>query len=89
MARPTLFAAAALGAALAAQDPATVADATFPLLDDATFDPLWQHVVPKSAELEWRRVPWLAQLAQGVVEAQRTDRPLLLWAMNGHPLACT
>ena len=22
-------------------------------------------------------------------EARETDRPILLWAMNGHPLACT
>jgi hypothetical protein len=24
-----------------------------------------------------------------VKEAQEKDRPILLWAMNGHPLGCT
>ncbi len=80
-------------AVLAMEAPAQVAsaaaDAVFPVLDDSTFDGHWQHVVPTAAELEWRRIPWLAQLADGVVAAQQSDRPILLWAMNGHPLACT
>jgi hypothetical protein len=24
-----------------------------------------------------------------VIEAQQRDKPILLWTMNGHPLACT
>lgn len=60
-----------------------------PVLDDATFHALWQQVVPSADELQWRRIAWRSTLAEAVVDAQAADRPILLWAMNGHPLACT
>jgi hypothetical protein len=81
--------AALLASAARAQDGGSAAAATFPVLDEGTFAQHWEHVVPTAAELEWRRIPWLAQLGEGVVAAQAADRPILLWAMNGHPLACT
>lgn len=81
--------AAVLAIGVPAQEGSAAADASFPVLDDTTFAQHWEHVVPSAAELEWRRIPWLAQLAQGVIAAQAEDRPILLWAMNGHPLACT
>ena len=28
-------------------------------------------------------------LWEAVVEANLEDKPILLWAMNGHPMACT
>ena len=31
----------------------------------------------------------LGTLAEAVVQAHAQDMPILLWAMNGHPLACT
>lgn len=72
-----------LATALAAQgEPA-------PVLDRDSFVQLWRHVVPTTDELAWQRIPWLGTLAAGVVRAHATDRPILLWAMNGHPLACT
>ena len=33
-------------------------------------------------------VNWLPRLWEGVIAAQKQDRPILLWAMNGHRLAC-
>ena len=87
---------AVVGAALPAQSepaptPAPTASAfeSSPVLDDSTFEALWQHVVPCASVLEWRRIPWVGTLAEGVVAAQAADKPILLWAMNGHPLACT
>jgi hypothetical protein len=74
-----------LGSVFAQGGPAEPA----PPLDDTTFASLWQHVVPTADELAWRRIPWLGTLAEAVVAAQAADRPILLWAMNGHPLACT
>lgn len=84
-----VLAVATSGQATSGQEGTAAADATFPVLDDRTFAQHWEHVVPTAAELEWRRIPWLAQLGEGVVAAQAADRPILLWAMNGHPLACT
>ncbi len=60
-----------------------------PVLDAATFAQHWQHVVPRADELAWREIPWLGALAEAVVQAHAQDKPILLWAMNGHPLACT
>ncbi len=47
------------------------------------------RVLPTAAEGAWQRIPWRTSLWAAAVEAQEKDRPILLWAMNGHPLACT
>ncbi len=60
-----------------------------PALDASTFGAHWQHVVPTDEEMQWRAIPWLGTLAEAVVQAHAQDKPILLWAMNGHPLACT
>ena len=46
-------------------------------------------VLPSADELEWRAIPWRDTLAAAVLEANEVDKPVLLWAMNGHPLGCT
>ena len=58
-------------------------------LTDATYASLRDQVLPKPAELAYRAIGWRASYWDAVVEAQELDRPILLWAMNGHPLACT
>jgi hypothetical protein len=58
-------------------------------LTQAEFERLWAHVLPEPDELEWRRIPWRIVLTDAVLEAQQADKPVLLWAMNGHPLGCT
>jgi hypothetical protein len=60
-----------------------------PRLDDTTFDELWPQIVPRPNELEWLEIPWLGVLADAVAQARQADQPVLLWAMNGHPLGCT
>ena len=79
--------AAALGA-LATQ----AADAHAPTpLDDPAFDvaDVVAHVVPGEEELRWRSLPWRPSLSAGMRDGARLDRPVLLWAMNGHPLGST
>ena len=34
---------------------------------------------------EWRKIGWRSDFWTAVVEAQRDEKPVLLWAMNGHP----
>jgi hypothetical protein len=63
--------------------------ATVPELNDHTYAKWRDHVRPRAEEVNWQEVPWRATLWDAVVEAQRQDKPILLWAMNGHPLACT
>ncbi len=58
-------------------------------LNDQTLAEWRDRIRPKSAELCFVTVPWLPTLWDGVIAAQQQDKPILLWAMNGHPLACT
>jgi hypothetical protein len=50
----------------------------------------WRALIePRPAELAYAGIPWLPSFHDGLLEAQREERPLLLWTMNGHPLGCT
>lgn len=53
-----------------------------------SLDQWLDYVRPHAAELTWMKVPWRAALGEAVAEGRRRDLPILLWAMNGHPLAC-
>ena len=58
-------------------------------LNDQTYAHWRDLIRPKSQELCFATVPWRPVFWDAVVEAQKLDKPILLWAMNGHPLACT
>jgi hypothetical protein len=60
-----------------------------PDLNDENFARWRDFIRPTKAECQWAEIPWRASFWEGVLEAQQKDRPLLVWAMNGHPLACT
>jgi hypothetical protein len=47
------------------------------------------HIQPKPSELAFEDCEWKPTFWEAVVEAQQTAKPILLWAMNGHPMACT
>lgn len=46
-------------------------------------------ILPDPSELEWKKIQWESQLAVAVQRASQEERPILIWAMNGHPLGCT
>ena len=48
-----------------------------------------EYLQPSQGEERWREIPWVGTLWEGVNAAQAEKKPLLLWAMNGHPLGCT
>ena len=58
-------------------------------LTDTTYAKWRDYVLPKPDELAYRSIPWRPSFWEAVVEAQKKDRPILLWAMNGHPLCDT
>jgi hypothetical protein len=60
-----------------------------PELNDQTYTQWKDHIRAKPKELSWEEVPWRTTFWDAVVEAQQRDMPILVWAMNGHPLACT
>lgn len=53
----------------------------------------WRRLVdwltPPREDLAWLELGWAPTVAEGVRRAETEGRPLLLWAMNGHPLGCT
>ncbi len=60
-----------------------------PSLNEQSFALLRDFICPTTEELRWQQVGWRSTFWEAVQEAQTTDKPILLWAMNGHPLACT
>lgn len=58
-------------------------------LTEDTYAKIRDGVLPSAEELRWTAIDWRASFWDAVVEGQKTDKPVLLWAMNGHPLACT
>ena len=48
-----------------------------------------ERLEPKKADEAWRRIGWRPEFAAAILEARERKMPVLLWAMNGHPLGCT
>ena len=58
-------------------------------MDDSDYAAIRDHILPTEAELKWQEIPWRASFWTAVTEAQKQDKPILAWMMNGHPFACT
>jgi hypothetical protein len=51
---------------------------------------MWRdYITPTENELLWTSIPWRSSFREGLIDADEYQKPLLLWAMNGHPLGCT
>ena len=62
---------------------------SLPALTEENFARWRDFIRPKPAERRWQEIPWQSSLWEAARDAQKQDKPVLLWAMNGHPLACT
>lgn len=60
-----------------------------PALSADSIDHWRDQIVLDETENAYREIPWRAHLWDAVTEADRKGMPLLMWAMNGHPLGCT
>jgi len=58
-------------------------------LDGRTLEEWRDLILPRAEELSWEAIGWRPTFWAALGEAQERDRPILLWAMNGHPLGCT
>lgn len=58
-------------------------------ITDANFEAWHAHVSPSEDELAWATIPWHDTFADGLLAASDAGKPLLFWAMNGHPMGCT
>jgi hypothetical protein len=59
-----------------------------PALTPETYASLRSAVAATPGESAWREVGWRPTFGAAVAEARRARKPIFLWAMNGHPLAC-
>ena len=58
-------------------------------LTEANYEAWRDHVLPRTWELKFEQIGWRTSFWDAVIEAQEKDMPILLWAMNGHPLCNT
>jgi hypothetical protein len=59
------------------------------VLNDDNYEVWRNHILPHQSEMAWSQIPWFSTLKDGILAANTTGKPLLLWTMNGHPLGCT
>jgi hypothetical protein len=57
-------------------------------LSDAEFQTLLKELQP-SVDEPWRTIPWKISLLDAQREAAKDNKPIFIWAMDGHPLGCT
>ena len=69
-----------IGPAVSGSDPDSITEKEFEKLH-AEID------TPKDSP--WRSIPWKISLLEAQNEAAKTNKPIFIWAMDGHPLGCT
>ena len=57
-------------------------------IEPAEFQKLHQELQAPADE-PWRSIPWKISLLDARKEAAQRQRPIFIWAMDGHPLGCT
>lgn len=78
-----LASAALAGSALAQRVATSTPDATVHVIERC------DALCPDAAAMAWSTVPWRTTFGAAILDADDTDRPVLLWTMNGHPLGLT
>jgi len=53
------------------------------------FDKLFNSIKPSGEEEKWLSIPWQTDLLKAAKTAAEHEKPIFIWAMNGHPLGCT
>ena len=56
-------------------------------LDEDEFQKLHQELYQKDEA--WQSIPWKSSLLEAQQLAAEEEKPLFIWAMDGHPLGCT
>jgi hypothetical protein len=69
---------------VATQPPAPAAEPITP----EQFKQLQAVIKPAATEDRWAQIPWLTDLWEARQKAAAAGKPILVWEMDGHPLAC-
>jgi len=54
-----------------------------------TLDQRIAEILPTKEDEKWLSIPWRTDLTQARTDAQKENKPIFMWIMNGHPLGCT
>ena len=65
----------------------TAAKASEPITAEQ-FKQLMTVIKPGPEEDKWARIPWMTDLWEARRRAATEGKPILVWEMDGHPLAC-
>ena len=57
-------------------------------LDAESFAELHQGLTNREQE-KWKSIPWQTDLLKAQNLAATEQKPIFIWAMDGHPLGCT
>lgn len=52
------------------------------------FQSVYKFVLSSKEDKQWRQVPWIPGLWEGMQIASEKKMPMFIWAMNGDPLGC-
>ncbi len=66
-----------------------VAVAALPLAAEDALDQKLARVLPRAGEEDWMAVGWHHDLLAARDEAERTNKPVFMWLMDGNPLGGT
>ncbi|MEO0479679.1 MAG: hypothetical protein AAF196_09385 [Planctomycetota bacterium] len=69
-------------------DGASRVETTAPAVSRQRFDELRITLQP-NPDAPWRSIAWRIDLLAAQREASEANKPLFIWAMDGHPLGCT
>ena len=58
-------------------------------VDKSNWRQFMDAIMPTQSETSYQEIPWKSSLWAAAIEADKTEKPILLWTMNGHPLGCT
>lgn len=56
-------------------------------LSDADFERLHKELQP--GDEPWLTIPWKISVLNAQQAAVKENKPIFIWAMDGHPLGCT
>lgn len=59
-----------------------------PAVTPKTFDGLFELCLPKPRKERWTEIVWETELWPARQRSAQENKPLFLWAMNGHPVGC-
>ncbi len=63
----------------------SIPEGEVPKLTDDTYEKWLHYVLPDEKANAWRKIGWRTTFWEALEEAKKTNRPILLWTMNGHP----